>query len=181
MMARMKEENMFKAAKLQMLCLVAVIGLLAAPLLPAGEQKDPAPVPAAPVPAQILTAKRVFISNLGAEFDFKNEFTGGPNRYYNQFYTAMKDWGRYELVATPAEGDLIFEIHLTHLDAETAAAYWPVFKLVIVDPKSHVVLWAFTEYLPLALRKGHRDENFDKAMNKVVEDIKQLVDQGHSQ
>src|SRR5260370_12479600 len=104
----MKEEAMFKIAKLEMLCLVFMIALLAAPLLPAGEQKDPA---LAPVPAQIQAAKKVFISNAGGEL--KDWFTGGPNRHYDEFYAAMKDSGHYQLVAAPADPAPIFALHAT--------------------------------------------------------------------
>jgi hypothetical protein len=48
-----------------------------------------AQAPAAPLPAQILTAKKVFISNAGGGFD-KDLWSGNPSRTYNQFYGAMK-------------------------------------------------------------------------------------------
>lgn len=60
-------------------------------------------VPPAPVPSLILTAKRVFIANGGGDeslFDWP-QYSGGPDRLYNEFYAAMKSWGRYELVSTP--------------------------------------------------------------------------------
>lgn len=54
--------------------------------------------PAAPVPVQIASARKVFISNAGQESSFRavhdQWYSGGPNRTYNQFYAAMKDWGR---------------------------------------------------------------------------------------
>jgi hypothetical protein len=59
-----------------------------------------ADVPAAPRPAQIVAAKKVFISNAGV----------GTDMTYDQFYAAIKGWGRYELVASPADADLVFEI-----------------------------------------------------------------------
>jgi hypothetical protein len=80
-----------------------------------GAQKS-TPVPSAPVPAQILSAKKVFIANGGGdESRFESpQYTGGPDRLCNEFYAAMKSWGRYELVSSPAQADLIFEISLTH-------------------------------------------------------------------
>ena len=38
---------------------------------------------------------------------------GGSNEPYNRFYAAMKSWGRYELVASPADADWVFEIRFT--------------------------------------------------------------------
>ena len=71
----------------------------------------------APVPPLILAAKKVFIANGGGDeslFDMP-QYSGGPDRLYNEFYAAMKSWGRYELVSTPGEADLVFEIRLIML------------------------------------------------------------------
>ena len=51
-----------------------------------------AQVPVAPLPQQILTAKKVFISNAGGMLDL-NMVSGDPRRDYNQFYAAMQAWG----------------------------------------------------------------------------------------
>jgi hypothetical protein len=68
----------------------------------------------APVPAQIAAAQKVFISNAGGEsFERvidQTVFKGGPDRPYNQFYAAMKGWGRYALVSSPDGADLVVEI-----------------------------------------------------------------------
>jgi len=45
-------------------------------------------VPAAPIPQQILAAKKVFISNAGGMLDL-NMVSGDPRRDYNEFYAAM--------------------------------------------------------------------------------------------
>ena len=33
---------------------------------------------------------------------------------YNEFYAAMKSWGRYELVSSPADADMVFEIRFAY-------------------------------------------------------------------
>src|ERR1700723_3799054 len=70
--------------------------------------------PSAPVPAQLITAGKIFISNAGGDIDPNTrrlgEFLGLPIRPYNEFYSAMKSWGRYQIVSTPSDADLIFEI-----------------------------------------------------------------------
>lgn len=47
--------------------------------------------PPAPLPAQIASAKRVFISNGAEQRDFAGDlpFSSGPDRAYNQFYAAV--------------------------------------------------------------------------------------------
>jgi hypothetical protein len=60
--------------------------------------EEPPGPPAAPLPAQITAAKKVFISNGGEDtwldFDPKHD----PTLTYNEFYANMKSWGKYEWV-----------------------------------------------------------------------------------
>lgn len=63
----------------------------------------------APVPAQILSARKIFVANGGDDFNFA---ALGTNRSYNQFYAAMKDRGHFELVSSPADADLVCEVSL---------------------------------------------------------------------
>src|ERR1700674_1223893 len=104
--------------------------------------QQPEETPAAPVPAQIGIAKRIFISNAGEEAFFllpKDAiYRGGPNRAYNQFYAAMKSWGRYELVSAPADADLIFDIGFT--DKYEIRFLVSQLRLLMLDPKTHVAL-----------------------------------------
>jgi hypothetical protein len=67
----------------------------------------------APVPPAIFSAKKVFLSNGGADSGlFPHPFSGSQDRVYNQFYASMQKWGRYELVSEPNEADLVFEVRL---------------------------------------------------------------------
>jgi len=76
------------------LWMILASGLCGA-VLEAQEVKDAAA--AAPIPAQILTSKRVFISNAGVSTTeltyYVAAHTGGANGLCNEFYAAMKDWG----------------------------------------------------------------------------------------
>jgi hypothetical protein len=166
----------------------AVLGLsLAISLLPvsvlAAEQAKPAPP--APIPAQIVAAKKVFVANAGGDEPWidDGQFSGGSDRTYNQFYAAMKTWGRYELVGAPADADLLFEIEFTVPPIAGAASrgdtivgrpYDPQFRLVIHDPKTNALLWAFTEHAAWALLQGNRDKNFDQALARIVSDVQGL-------
>jgi hypothetical protein len=131
-------------------------------------------VPAAPVPPQISSAKKVFISNLGTDSFYTadhNWYSGGPNRAYNQFYEAMKTWGRYDLVSVPADADLVVEI-----SCQDSTAQGPTqLRLRIVDPKTQVALWGVTEHLEAAGMAKNREKNFNLAMTALLNDVKQLV------
>ena len=99
-------------------------------------------VPPAPIPPLILAAKKVFIANGGGDeslFDMP-QYSGGPDRLYNEFYASMKSWGRYELVSSPGEADLVFEVRLTVLQLvpeRQYPSYDPQFHLAIRDVKTH--------------------------------------------
>ena len=97
-----------KAVKLSFLAGVAILSLI-----PVSAQQSKG-VPPAPVLLQIVAAQKVFISNAGGEsFESvidETVFNGGPDRPYNQFYASMKNWGRYQLVSSPTNADLVVEI-----------------------------------------------------------------------
>ena len=145
-------------------------------LLTAQQSKGSAP---APVPAQIAAAQKVFISNAGGEsletvID-ETVFNGGPDRPYNQFYAAMKSWGRCELVSSPTDADLVLEISWVLSDTGLRLPVLGQLRLVVIDPRTHVTLWNFTEYVRGAVLLSNRDKNFDQAMNTVVARLKGLT------
>jgi hypothetical protein len=166
---------MLRAIKLPAFCLTVAI-LALSPALNAQQAKGPAP---APVPAQISAAQKVFISNAGGEsletvID-ETVFDGGPDRPYNQFYAAMKSWGRCELVSSPADADLVLEISWVLTDTGLRLPVLGQLRLVVIDPKTHVTLWNLTEYVRGAILLGNRDKNFDQAMNTVLGRLKPLM------
>jgi hypothetical protein len=137
------------------------------------------------VPPPIVSAKKVFVSNAGGGCDplGNAHFSGGPNRPYNQFSAAMKSWGRYELVAAPADADLAFEISFTCpvegtnvVKGESASRTSdPQLRLVILDVKTRITLWGITEHVGMAILQSNRDKNFDRAMQQLVNDVKSLA------
>jgi hypothetical protein len=131
------------------------------------------------VPAQIGTAQKVFISNAGGEsletvID-QTVFNGGPDRPYNEFYAAMKTWGRYELVSSPTDADLVLEVSWALSDTGLRLPVLGQLRLVIIDPKTHIMLWNLAEYVRGAVLLGNRDKNFDQAMNTIVARLKGLT------
>ncbi len=167
--------GLVKKVKVQVCCfLIVVLGLVS--LARAQRPKMPAP---APVPRQIGAAQKVFIANGGGEsFETiinQTVFDGGPDRPYNQFYAAMKEWGRYELVASPADADLVVEVSWDLTDVGLQLPVLGELRLVILDPKTHVTLWTVIEHVRGAILLGNRDKNFDQAMNTVMKRMKDLV------
>jgi hypothetical protein len=173
-----------KTMKRGIVCAAFAIACAAVPDLRAQNQKELLP---APVPTQIFTARKVFVSNGGG--DTLGNYSGGPDRMYNQLCAALKGWGRYELVRAPADAELVFEIGFaapiigenvsggngTGVSSRTMKD--PQFRFAILDLKTHVLLWTFTEHVQNALLQGNRDKNFDQAMAALVNDIKNVAGQ----
>jgi hypothetical protein len=161
-----------KSVQLQILCMVLAM-LTSVPV--AYAQKSQAPAPA-PVPPQITAARTVFISNAGGEsldtVTDQTVFNGGPDRPYNEFYAAMKAWGRYQLEASPESADLVFQISWTLSDTGLKLPVLGQLRVLIIDPKTQVTLWSFTEYVRGAVLLGNRDKNFDSAMNAIISRMK---------
>lgn len=142
-----------------------------------------APAAIAPLPPQLLAAKKIFLSNAGADSGlFPHPFTGDPDRAYNEFYANIESWGHYQVVDTPAEADLVFELQLTAPNGPSnankqngASDPLPMFRLVIYDRPTHYVLWALTESIdPAQLQRTH-DHNFDEALSQLVLDAGRLT------
>ncbi|MGA7852344.1 MAG: hypothetical protein WCA15_03395 [Candidatus Acidiferrales bacterium] len=140
---------------------------------------------AAPVPPQILSAKNIFISNGGGASDpytgRYGDFSGGPDRAYNDFYAALKTFPKYTLVSAPSDADLVFEISFSEFPVQAAAGKETVtvadakFRLIILDPKTHMTLWTITEYVGDAILEGNREKNYVQAMGRVVADLQALT------
>ena len=126
------------------------------------------------MPAQIGAAQKIFISNAGgASLETvidETVFNGGPDRPYNEFYAAMKSWGRFEVVSSPADADLVLEISwvLTDTGSKTPRTRTAAPSDHRSQNPHHTV--ELTEYVRGALLLGNRDKNFDQAMNTVCGD-----------
>jgi hypothetical protein len=141
----------------------------------------------APIPTQISTAKKVFIANAGGDDPGVLEplFSGGPDRAYNQFHAAMKSAAHYELVGSPAEADLLFEVRFTVIPDKRPSGIWgtngtgdandAVFRLEVRDPKMNALLWAYNEHMEWAILQGNRNKNFDQALARLVADVAGLA------
>jgi len=170
---------MLRIVKTGIFCIV-----LALIFVSALRAQQPKKTPPAPVPAQISAAKTVFISNAGADLNALQAMkrAGDREQAYDQFYWAMKSWGRYRLASTPAEADLVFEIRFIApmIPNGSGVNYQPQFLLTILDAKTHFPLWAFVEPVQGAFRKATWDKNVDEGLTKLMNDVKRLSGQAVS-
>jgi hypothetical protein len=148
---------------------------------------QPATTASAPVPSVIASAHRVFISNAGSD-SYASEsyfplgrYTGGPNRFYNQFYASMKSWGRFTLTDSPANAEVVYEVRFATPAVDRTSrgpggfTYDPQLNLNLLDPQTRVVLWSLTEHIAPASTASGDNKNFDRAVARMVSRVKGLV------
>ena len=127
----------------------------------------------APVPTPLLNGKKAFISyELGGVTAFPEAYSGGPERAYSEFYTAMKAWNRYELVSDPAQADIVFAVRFSDPTGGT-----PQIRIGVTDAHSKIVLWGFVEQVDFKFRKKNRDLAFTDSVKLLVTDIQTLIGQ----
>jgi hypothetical protein len=134
--------------------------------------------PPAPVPGQIFTAKNVFISNGGLDGIALQTFRklGDVDQPYNAFYAAMKEWGKYTLVFSPAAADLVFEIRFSapFNGDEHVPSYVPQCNLTVYDAKTRFALWTMLAPVEGAFRKDTFIRNVNKGIGSLIADLKNL-------
>lgn len=130
----------------------------------------------APVPAQIVSAKRVFVANLTG--NVITGLSGGPDRNYNQLYTALRSWGRFELTSAPAAADVVLEISqvfLRKVPSDRSQDYAGL-RITIVDPKTNVPLWQLDQPIEPAVWEKNQEKNYNLAMTQLVNRLKALTE-----
>ena len=155
---------------------IAEIILLAALALPTlAQNQQPLDVPAAPLPAQLVNAKKVFIANGAGDNDPSfAKYTNGPNGPYNQFYANVKALGRYELAASPSEADVILELRVDYLRYYNGGGYFKL-RLEIRDPRTNVLLWTFAEPVTEAIGEKAERKYVAEALGKLTDDLKNVA------
>jgi hypothetical protein len=118
----------------------------------------------APRPTQIVAAKSVFLANT------LDGSTEGNEQTYNRVYANLKQSGRFRLVLNPNDADLILELGSFPIDINTVS-----FRLRIVDPKSHTVLWSVAEAAPQGRNKTATEKSYEDSLMNLVSDLTSLA------
>ncbi|MDR3736757.1 MAG: hypothetical protein P4L10_14635 [Acidobacteriaceae bacterium] len=116
----------------------------------------------APIPAQLITAKTVFLSNAGTGSNADNKYS---TLGYNDFYSQLTAWNHYQLVLLPANSDLIMEL----------TSNPGLLTLSIRDPKSSTILWTLSEQVKFWHSEKGIEKNMGAAAAKLVDDLKTLL------
>jgi len=156
--------------------LVAAFCLLT--LVPAISAKTRKDVPAAPLPTAIVSAHKVFLSN-----------KGGSDLAYDAFYQSMKNWGKFQIVGSPNDADLVVE--LSYEVVHEGTRVWsstntynnstqvysrqiidPQLILTIYDAKSKNSLWSTIDHRRLARLQKNREKEMINSAERLVEELR---------
>jgi len=167
---------MSQIAKSSIRFAILTAALAVVPVLNAQQPAQPA---AAPIPAQIISAHKVFISNAGADAAAQDIFkrAGDPEEAYNCFYSSMQSWGKYELVSAPADADMVLEIRFAAQTSMNGSVpiYSPEFELTLLDAKTHFILWKMAQPVNGAFRKETWLKNFNEGLHALLDNLKKLT------
>jgi hypothetical protein len=144
--------------------------LVLTPALAAQQNPTPRPPYSAPVPQQLLHAHTVFIANGGGSNYFEY-FSGGASRAYNIFYKDLRRTGQFDLVSSPSQADLIFEISAIapSYSQDDTTFYNPQVILTVRDPHTTAILWRESANVRAYSRKLRmRNHQFDQAVAVLV-------------
>jgi hypothetical protein len=138
------------------------------------------PPPQAPVPTEIAAAHTVFVVNNGADANFPITAQDA----YNEVYAALQAWGHFQLVSSPDQADLVFQLRdiapVTGVYGDRTGAYAinsPAFQLAIKNPKTNVTLWTINSPVLIAGRKATRARELNIAVTNLVSRVKVLANQ----
>lgn len=127
----------------------------------------------ATLPPELLNAHKVFIANGGGDNYFEL-FTGGPNRAYRDLYADLKRSGRYEIVASPRDADVVLEIRAIAPYAgygDDTGGPNPQLILRVLDPATNTLLWTTTANVRAAGTLKQRNHGFDQSMDVIVDKL----------
>jgi hypothetical protein len=150
-----------------------------APTVPAKTRKD---IPPAPLPTSVVNAHKVFLSN-----------RGGSDLAFDAFYQGMKSWGKYEIVGSPDDADLIIE--LSYEVVQEGTRVWsttntyndttqvhsrqiidPQLILSIYDARTKSSLWSTIDHRRLASLEKNREKEMINSAERLVQELRSRSD-----
>ena len=107
-------------------------------VIPSWQSHASSPAPPG-VLARVRAAHRIFVSNAGE--DDTLSLIGGHGMGYLDLYQQLAGWPGIQLVGSPAQADLIFQVY-----GDSSKGYFDKYStytehVTILDPSTHQVLW----------------------------------------
>jgi hypothetical protein len=139
-------------------------------------------VPEAPVPDFIVKTHQVFVTN-----------GGGNQLAFDEFYSQVKTWGRYQLVGSPSEAEVVIELKYFVIDqgplvwsstntythqtqVHSAEMTDPQLQINIYDAKTKDLLWSVTDHKRLARLEKNREKESVNSADRLAAGLKERVE-----
>jgi hypothetical protein len=165
----------------RLLLSLLLLAFLISPLLSNASDKHRKDVPEAPLPASIVSAKKIFLTN-----------AGGSPLAYDEFYAQMKAWGRFEIVGSPSAADVVVELRYFVEDDGTRVSSFtntytgqtqivsrrvvdPQLSVNIYDAKTKDLLWSVTDHRRLARREKNKEKETINSADRLVDGMKERI------
>jgi hypothetical protein len=162
--------------KVRNACYVIFFALLSIPAF-----AKPKVIPKSPLPAIVQSAKTAFLTN-----------GGGTPLAFDEFYSQMKQWGRFQLTASPSEADIVIELKYVVVDMgqHTGSAYNsytkqtsvyshdvtdPQLVLSIYEPKTGSLLWSTTDHRREARRVSNQNKEIVNSADRLVQELQDRI------
>ncbi len=114
-----------------------------------------AQTPVSHIPAQIASARTVFLSNdLGAPL-------ADTDKIFDEIYAGVQQQNRFTIVTDPNTADLLLQFNLTNIDNGGFGIVQTI-TLRIIDPKTRVILWSVSDSGQTKAIYGSKDKNLNK-------------------
>lgn len=143
-------------------------------------------VPEAPIPGFVVKAHKVFVTN-----------GGGSPLAFDEFYSQMKTWGRYELVGSPSEAEVVIELkyfvqdngprvwsstntYTGQTQVHSAEITDPQLQVNIYDAKTKDLLWSVTDHRRLARLEKNREKETVNSADRLVGGLRERVEASSS-
>ena len=148
------------------------------------EQKKPAFVPPS---ARLAAAKSTLVKN-----------AGGSEIPYNVIMSGLEGWGRFTLVDSASEADIVVEVSSPEeeggvsvrsrtrsgatgrMEESTSTSRnlsSGAIKLVVYDARTHLALWTASEQPKSALRQKQREDNLVQAAARLVTKFRERLEE----
>jgi hypothetical protein len=163
--------------------------LLLPPIALAQEKTTRKRIPEAPLPAALVNAKKVFLLN--GQTTSQGLTKNGNALAFDALYDDMKGWGKYELVDSPKDADIVMELqYRPHSEGSRSfGAYNPrthtaqsdsveipsadfAIVLLLHDAKSKEQLWSVSDACGVARLVKNQQKEVIKSIGRLVERLK---------
>ena len=177
-----------KAEKWQLTLVISCTALLLLCRLAGfAQEKTRKDIPSAPLPSAVVQAKKAFLLNgqTSSQYLTKN----GNALAFDTLYADMRTWGKFDLVDSPANADIVIELQYRPYSAGSRSfgVYNPSsdtvqthavdrfgadFALVVYDARSKDQLWTVTDPPGAARTVKNQQKEVIKSIDRLVDRIK---------